>query len=236
MINQIHILTVDDDRMVRMLVSKFLEGEGLAVSEADSVANARKVLASEKIDLILLDISMPGEDGLVLLREMQGKMSVPVIMVTSNDGDVDRVVGLELGADDYVTKPVKLRELLARIRAVLRRSTAKEPEVGNNKEQFNFGGWRLDARGRSLFDPNDEEITLTKGEFQLLSAFVNNSGRPLTRDQLMDLMHGREWVPTDRTIDVTVRRLRQKMEKDPKNPKMIITVHGVGYSFTPRVS
>ncbi len=236
-----HILVVDDDPRVRDMLDRYLESEGYRVSHADCGEAMRRQIGENRFDMILLDVGLPQEDGLSLAREVRGSSSVPIIMVTGKGDIVDRVVGLEMGADDYIAKPFQLREVLARIRAVLRRSSQTTPQVdsgtrgGDAADRVTFAGWRFDLLRRELTSPADRPVALTTGEFDLLSAFVRSPNRPLSRDQLMDLARGRDWAAYDRSIDTQVGRLRKKIEKNPKSPEFIKTVRGVGYVFTPKV-
>lgn len=236
------ILVVDDDRRIREMLAEYLTDEGFAVSLAENGQQMRAEMAAAEIDLILLDQVIPGEDGLTLLRELRRRSSVPVIMITGKGEMLDRIVGLEVGADDYIAKPFHLREVLARIRAVLRRSVpAPEPDTvandtGTKTGRLTFAGWVLDPRRRELRDARGAEVELTTGEFNLLLAFLQAPNRPLNRDQLMDKLRGRDWSPFDRSIDTQVGRLRKKIEADPKNPALIKTVRGIGYVFTPEVA
>jgi len=224
------------------MLGTYLEDEGFEVSLAENGEQLRAAMAAGEIDLVLLDQVIPGEDGLTHLRELRRRSSVPVIMITGKGEMLDRIVGLEVGADDYIAKPFHLREVLARIRAVLRRSApASSPnaEIADASTEFGplaFAGWTLDPRRRELRNARGEEVELTTGEFNLLLAFVRAPNRPLNRDQLMDLLRGRDWSPFDRSIDTQVGRLRKKIEADPKNPTLIKTVRGVGYVFTPEVA
>ncbi|MDJ0942332.1 MAG: response regulator [Kiloniellales bacterium] len=237
-----HILIVDDDRRIREMLATYLEEQGFKVSQAESGKQLRKELAAAEVDLVLLDQVIPGDDGLALLRELRQQSSVPVIMITGKGEMLDRIIGLEVGADDYIAKPFHLREVLARIRAVLRRcapAPAPEARVGDPSRQSGqlvFAGWTLDPRRRELRDSNGAEVELTTGEFNLLLAFLQSPNRPLNRDQLMDRLRGRDWSPFDRSIDTQVGRLRKKIEADPKNPSLIKTVRGIGYVFTPEVA
>ena len=236
------ILVVDDDRRIREMLASYLTEEGFAVSLAENGEQLRAEMAAAEIDLILLDLKIPGEDGLTLLRELRRQSSVPVIMITGKGEMLDRIVGLEVGADDYIAKPFHLREVLARIRAVLRRSVAAaKPEAeavdaATEAGRLAFAGWTLDPRRRELRDAEGAEVELTTGEFNLLLAFLQAPNRPLNRDQLMDKLRGRDWSPFDRSIDTQVGRLRKKIEADPKNPSLIKTVRGIGYIFTPEVA
>ncbi len=195
-----------------------------------------KVVETGAVDLVLLDIGLPGEDGLALAASLRDKPDTAVIMITGRGAVVDRVVGLELGADDYVAKPFDMRELLARVRSVLRRT--KTPVVlGGMKHGFlRFGDWRLDLLQRKLTGAGDREVALTTAEFVLLEAFLRHPLQVLTRDRLLDLMAGRQWEPYDRAVDVQVGRLRRKIESDPSDPALIKTVRGAGYMFTAEVS
>ena len=235
-----HILIVDDDHRVRDLLRRYFEQEGFRVSEAADGDGLRGELAAHRFDLIFLDLGLPGEDGLVLAREIRAESDVPIIIVTGKGEMVDRVVGLEMGADDYITKPFHLREVLARARSVLRRSVAATaqdagPSSDRDGDRVCFAGWGLDLTKRELVDPEGVPVALTTGEFNLLAAFVQRANRPLNRDQLMDLARDRDWTPFDRSIDTQVGRLRKKIERDPKNPEIIKTVRGVGYVFTAKV-
>jgi two-component system OmpR family response regulator len=179
---------------------------------------------------------LPGEDGLTLARWLREESSVGIIILTGRGETVDRIIGLEMGADDYLPKPFHLRELLARVKSVLRRVSGRTPERAPvQRSQARFAGWHLDLSSRELFSPSGQEVRLTTGEFDLLSAFVNNANQVLTRDRLLDLARNREAGPFDRTIDVQVGRLRRKLEDDPQKPSMIKTVRGTGYIFTPTV-
>jgi DNA-binding response OmpR family regulator len=233
-----HILIVDDDPRVRTMLLRYFEGEGFRVSQADSGIVMRERMAGSPADLILLDVGLPGEDGIALARELRSRSDVAIIMLTGRHDMVDRVVGLEVGADDYIPKPFHLREVLARVRTVLRRAQPRAPvgDGGSKHEPgFVFDDWRLDPERRQLTAPDGSDVALTTGEFNLLWIFLRQAHRVLGRDQLMDLMHGRGWEAYDRTIDAQVSRLRKKIERDPKIPSIIKSVRGVGYVLTARV-
>ena len=232
-----HILLVDDDRDIRTLLSDFLKGCGYRVSVAQNGAAMTQTLADARIDLIILDIMMPGEDGLSLCRRLRVNGTVPIIMLTAMGDEIDRVVGLEMGADDYLTKPFGNRELLARVRAVLRRSSMPAPGSGSGTGRiFEFAGWRLDVTRRRLYSPEKALVDLRAAEFDLLLALVERPQHVLTRDQLLDLARGRAAVAFDRSIDVHVSRLRHRLEADPKEPELIKTVRSGGYVFAAPVT
>ena len=232
-----HILIVDDDREIRDLLARFLAKHGYRVEVAADGRAMRKALAEWRIDLVVLDLMMPGEDGLVLCRRLRAESSVPVIMLTAMGEDIDRIVGLEIGADDYVPKPFNPRELLARIKAVLRRAggaPAARP-AERDGSALAFAGWRLDHSARRLTAPDGAGVELTAGEFELLVALVEHPQRVMGREQLLDLTRGREAAPFDRSIDVQVSRLRRKIETDPSKPELIKTVRNGGYVFAAAV-
>ncbi len=231
-----HILVVDDDREIRDLLGKFLDQHGHRVTTAADGAEMHKALADWSIDLIVLDLMLPGEDGLSLCRNLRAESNIPVIMLTAMGEDVDRIVGLEMGADDYIAKPFNPRELLARIKSVLRCAKAL-PDRRNTDTSavVRFSGWGLDMNTRELQSPDGVLVPLSDGEFDLLAVFVSHPGRVLSRDQLLDLARGREAQPFDRSIDIQVSRLRHKVEDDPKEPVLIKTVRNGGYMFTPKV-
>lgn len=227
-----HLLIVDDDSEICTLLSNFLGQYGYRVSVATNGGAMMQTLASAKIDLVVLDIMLPGKDGLALCRELRAGGRVPIIMLTAIDGEADRIVGLEMGADDYLTKPFSPRELVARIRAVLRRAAAPgsgAPPGGD--KVYEFAGWRLDVPRRQLFSPAGALVVLRTAEFDILLALVERPQRTLTRDQLLDLARGRASSPFDRAIDVHISRLRKRIEADPKEPEMIRTVRSEGYYF-----
>jgi two-component system, OmpR family, response regulator len=231
-----HILIVDDQQEICDVVQEYLTGEGYRVSAAHDGAGMRRVLAQGHVDLVILDLMLPGEDGLTLARSLRSESGIGIIILTGRGETVDRIIGLEMGADDYLPKPFHLRELLARVKAVLRRAhdrTAEMPQ--SSRSRVRFAGWNLDLSSRELLSPSGGEVRLTTGEFDLLSAFVNNANQVLSRDRLLDLARNREAGPFDRTIDVQVGRLRRKLEDDPQNPSLIKTVRGSGYIFTPTV-
>ncbi|MCB2106709.1 MAG: response regulator [Rhodobacteraceae bacterium] len=231
-----HVLIVDDDQEIRTLLSRFLSKHEFRVTTAKDGREMREALKDWKIDLIVLDLMMPGEDGLTLCRQVRNDSDVPIIMLTAMGEDVDRIIGLEVGADDYMAKPFNPRELSARIKAVLRRSAAPTVPVGeNSNEVISFDQFRLDVGTRTL-SKGDEGVPLTAGEYDLLIAFVEHPRRVLNRDQLLDMARGRAAIPFDRAIDVQVGRLRKKIEPDAKNPTLIKTVRGGGYMFTPEVT
>lgn len=225
-----HILVVDDDHEIRTLLAEYLEKNGLRVSAAREGKEMRRVLGRERVDLIVLDIMLPGEDGLTLCRELRASSQVPIIMLTARSEDVDRILGLELGADDYVPKPFKPRELLARITAVLRRTThvLREP-LPADVAGYRFAGWRLDTTARSLTDEEGSTVALSGAEFRLLAVLLAHAGQVLSRLQLMDLLRGRDLDPFDRSIDQRVSRLRQILCDDARSPRIIKTVYGEGY-------
>ena len=231
-----HILIVDDDRELLRLLGRFLERHGLRVSTARNGREMRQALADWRIDLIVLDLMLPGDSGLDLCRQLRATSDVPIIMLTAMGEETDRIIGLEMGADDYLPKPCSPRELLARIRSVLRRTRANAPSGrARAKGVFEFDGWRLDVGRRRLLSPQGLVVDLTPSEFDLLVAFAERPQQVLSREQLLDLAHGRGAAPFDRTIDIQVSRLRRKIETDPKHPQMIVTVRAGGYVFTPSV-
>jgi len=235
---QAHILIVDDDHEIRDLLSRFLREHQLRIDVARDAKEADKQLALGHYDLVVLDLMMPGEDGLSFCRRLRSQSSIPVLMLTAMGDDTDRIVGLELGADDYLTKPFNPRELLARIRAILRRhdlSRFKQAAVFDNNSKktcFCFEGWVLNPAKRELLNADKVLVTLTSGEFDLLLTFVERPQVVLNRDQLLDMTRGREIGTFDRSIDVQLSRLRYKIEKDPKQPKLLKTIRNGGYIFT----
>ena len=230
-----HLLIVDDDAEIQALVERYFSLQGFRVSTAGDGAAMRAALADADIDIVLLDLGLPREDGFELTRYLREHWKGAIIIITGRGESVDRVVGLELGADDYVTKPFDLRELLARVRSVLRRVAPAEASPGADAQVVEFAGFRLDVQARRLFGRDGGEIALTTGEFELLQVFLGAAGRVLSRDQLINQVHGRDAGPFDRSIDVQVGRLRRKIERDAANPELIKSVRGAGYLFTPRV-
>ncbi len=233
-----HILVVDDHREIRDLVSRALGKEGFRVSTAADGRAMRKVLADSRIDLILLDLMLPGEDGLSLCRGLRVNSSIPIIMLTAKGDEIDRVIGLEMGADDYLAKPFGSRELIARIKAVLRRSRESAAATGSGEQpkRYRFEGWVLETGRRELVRKDGVTVPLSTGEYDLLIALIERPQRVLSRDQLLDLARGRAASVLDRSIDTQVSRLRKKLECDPNNPKIIKTVWGGGYMFAPAVT
>ena len=232
MANTPHILIADDDRQIRTGLARFLSESGFRVSAAEDGVAAFAAVENGRFDLVVLDIMMPGEDGLSLCRRLRSVSRIPVILLTALSGEVDRIVGLELGADDYICKPFNRRELLARIRAVLRRSggiAINGPSALS--VSYKFEGWHLDPVRRTLRNPEGALVELTAAEFDLLLAFAEHPQHVLTRDQLLDLTRGRESSVFDRSIDVQISRLRRKIEADPQIPMLIKTVRSGGYVF-----
>jgi len=233
---QPRILVVDDDERITRLLNRYLEREGYRVRTAATAAEMRKSLDADTPNLIILDLMLPDGDGFDLARELRSGFDVGIIMLTGKSDNVDRVVGLELGADDYVTKPFDERELLARVRSVLRRVGQGQETTGEAPgETFRFAGWQLDLTAHELTSPDGKIVHLTSYEFQLLSVFVLRPNRVLTRDQILDLVAGRNWDPFDRSIDIRIGKLRKKLGEDPKNPHLIKTIRGAGYKFTAKV-
>lgn len=224
-----HILIIDDDREIRDLLSKFLERNQMRVTSVRDGREARRVWGQGHYHLIVLDLMLPGESGLDLARWLRSQANVPIIMLTAMNEETDRIIGLELGADDYVTKPFNPRELLARIRAVLRRVSESQEQGSSETREILFAGWRLELARRRLLNPDGAEISLTGGEYDLLLALLERPNRVLTRDMLLDLLRGRQAGPFDRAIDVAVSRLRRKLEDDGRNAQLIKTVRGGGY-------
>ncbi|MCB1438071.1 MAG: response regulator [Rhodobiaceae bacterium] len=231
-----HILVVDDHRDIRDLLARYLAKNGLRVSTAEDGAAMRRLLKGAAVDLVVLDVMMPGEDGLSLCRFLRESTDTPVILLTAMAEDTDRVVGLEIGADDYVTKPFNPRELLARIKAVLRRAHALPPsrETAGDGEVV-FDRWKLRLAQRELVGEDGVSVALSTGEFRLLSALLERPGMVLSREQLLDITRGRQAVLFDRSVDNQVSRLRRKIERDPANPQLIKTVWGGGYTFAGKV-
>lgn len=241
-----HIVIVDDEQRIRTMLRRYLTDEGFSVAEAGDGAALREIFDRQPADLVLLDLMMPGEDGLSVARYIRQRSKTPIIMLTGKGDVIDRVAGLEAGADDYIGKPFHLREVLARIRTVLRRAqaaaevpaspTATKSSGKADHEVLTFQGWHLDLLKRELRRPSGDVVSLTTGEYELLCAFARSPNRVLNRDQLMDLVKGRDWAANDRAIDAQVVRLRKKIESDPKSPELIKTVRGSGYIFAAAVT
>ncbi|MEV3814088.1 response regulator [Aeromonas allosaccharophila] len=228
-----HILVVDDHSEIRDLLKRFLEQHGLRVSCARDGKEMKRLLEEREFDLLVLDLMMPGEDGLTLCRELRVKSNLPIIMLTAMGEETDRIIGLEMGADDYLAKPFNPRELLARIKAVMRRTQAEtQPAAETLTRDLRFDRWLLDVNRRELVDEDGVGLSLSTAEFDLLKVFLERPQRVLSRDQLLDLARGREAVAFDRAIDTLVSRLRRKLERDPKNPELIKTIWGGGYMFS----
>ena len=235
-----HILVVDDEAPVRTLLRECFELEGFRVTEAADAQSAKSCLLPEAPHLVTLDLKLGGDDGLDLAREIRSICNVPIVMITGKGDTIDRVVGLELGADDYISKPFHVREVLARVKAVLRRYEAAGasrdagsggPASSSDGQRFAFPGWVLDIPRRELFSDSGARNELTTAEFNMLAMFVERPHRVLSRDNIMDLLKGHEWSPFDRSIDSLIVRLRRKIEVNPDTPRLIKTVRGVGYVF-----
>ena len=225
-----HVVIVDDDREIRGLLAQYLEKHDFRTTTVADGREMRRILERSHVDLLVLDLMLPGEDGLSLCRELRSRSQLPIIMLTARGEDVDRIVGLELGADDYVAKPFNPRELLGRIKAVLRRSAhAPRDPSPDNVRGFSFGGWRLDTVSRTLANEEGREVALSGAEYRLLAVLLGSGNRVLTRAQLTELLRGRDADPFDRSIDVRVSRLRQILGDDARAPQIIKTVYGEGY-------
>lgn len=239
-IEEKHILVVDDDAGIRDLLAQFLQKHGFTVFVADGGESMWPIVKQHHIDLIILDVMMPGKDGVTLCREIRQDSQVPIIMLTAVSEDIDRIIGLEMGADDYISKPFNPRELLARMKAILRRSSTERDEssseVSSNQSIYEFAGWTFNKNQRTLFSPDQVEISLSSGEFTLLLAFLERPHQVLSRDQLLDLTRNRAAGPFDRSIDIQISRLRSKIEENPKSPQIIKTVRGGGYVLAVEVN
>ncbi|MBX9929931.1 MAG: response regulator [Methylobacterium sp.] len=231
-----HILVVEDDREISALVARYLRANECRVTLAGDGREMDKRLADSRVDLVVLDLMLPGEDGLSLCRRIRMSSTVPILMLTAKAEEIDRIIGLEIGADDYLGKPFNPRELLARIRAILRRGTAAEAAADDGVRRLGFSGWTLDVSLRQLLSPDEVRVAITGAEFDLLHALCLRPGRVLSRDQLLDLTQGRAAGPFERSIDVLISRIRQKIETDPRNPEIIRTIRSGGYLFTPEVT
>lgn len=231
-----HVLFVEDDPEIRALVADFLQQSGFKVTVAQDGEEMDRAMAASSVDLLLLDIMLPREDGLSLCRRVRASGNLPVIMLTARGSEIDRVVGLEMGADDYLSKPFSTNELVARIRALLRRSQYVPPDPHSRRRSvLTFADWRLDLVARRLYSRDGTRVPLTGGEFELLVALCEHANTVLTREQLLDFTRGRAPAAIDRSIDIQVSRLRRKIEKDPKDPVLIQTVRSGGYVFTAAV-
>ncbi len=232
-----HVIVVDDEEGIRVQLDEYLSREGYRVTTVGDGPGLRQAMESDPADLVILDLHLPGEDGLALARDYLANTGAGIIMLTSRAEVTDRIVGLEVGADDYVAKPYELRELLARVRSVLRRRNQEghNPAVSGSMPKVRFAGWELDFMSRTLTRPDGNDVPLTTSEFSLLVAFIQNPNRVMSRDQLLDLAADRKWEPFDRAIDVLIGRLRRKIEDDSKSPRLIKTVRGAGYIFTAEV-
>jgi two-component system OmpR family response regulator len=223
-----HVLVVDDDAEIRSLVAEYLTRNGLRVTVACDGREMRQLLGTNRVDLVVLDLMMPGEDGLALCRDLRARSNLPVIMLTARGDELDRIIGIEMGADDYLAKPFNPRELLARIKSVLRRARSL-PEASPAAGRLRFAGWTLDLVTRSLGSPEGVVVPLSGTEFRLLKVFLEHPNHVLDRNQLMDLTLGREAAPFDRSIDVQLSRLRQRLRDDAREPSIIKTVRNQGY-------
>ena len=237
-----HIAVLDDEPDITTLLSGYLQSQGFRVSAVHNGPSLMSLMTADPPALVLLDLGLPGEDGFSIARQLREHHRCGLVIVTGRGDSIDKVVGLEVGADDYVTKPFDLRELLARIKAVLRRIAPAEQAAAGAapapvaRDQLRFLGWTLDVAARRLNSPDGQDVALTSGEFDLLLAFARHAGRVLSRDFLLENTRGREAGPFDRTIDVQVGRLRKKLEPDAENPQIIKSVRGAGYIFVPPVT
>jgi two-component system OmpR family response regulator len=231
MVSQTHVLVVDDDNDIRLSIARYLTKNGFRCSVADDSKSMDDLLATSSIDLIVLDIMLPGEDGFSICRRIQETLRTPIILLTALSDETDRIVGLELGADDYITKPFNPRELLARIKSVLRRSQMLPPKQANSRGLVKFDRWTFDFGQKEVVDEAGVAIRLSSGEHALLVSLIEHAGLTLTREQLLDLTKGRDAQLFDRSVDNQISRLRRKIETDPKNPKIIVTQWGGGYHF-----
>jgi DNA-binding response OmpR family regulator len=233
--NKVKILAVEDDRSIAKLLHTYLEREGYAVSDSDTVAAMRRTVESTQVDLVLLDVGLPDEDGWSALKWLRARSDVPIIMLTGKNEMIDKVIGLELGADDYLSKPFEFRELLARIRTILRRTEKAAIQVeAPVDEKIAFAGWILDPVSQLVKTEDGDLLHLTQAEYRILALLVRNPGRVIVRDDLMSAAAGRDWDPMDRSIDVHVSNLRKKLDLDPDLPSLIRTVRGAGYMFVPK--
>jgi two-component system, OmpR family, response regulator len=230
-----HVLIVDDDEEIRTLVADFLSQYNYQISTAEDGKQMFDVLEREEIDLIILDLMLPGDDGLTLCKKVRETSAMPIIMLSAIGQETDRIIGLEMGADDYLPKPFNERELLARVKAIFRRTAGPQEAPSDKTGNYKFAGWTLDTATRCLLSPEDVEVSVSAGEYSLLLAFVESPQRVLSRDHLLDITKNREAGPFDRSIDVQISRLRHKIEEDPKAPVLIKTVRGGGYLFTANV-
>ena len=231
MLSSAQILVVEDDREIRSLVARSLAAEGWRVSQAADGREMDALLNTSRVDLIVLDVMLPGEDGLSLCRRLRASSAIPILIVSARGDDIDRVVGLEIGADDYLPKPFNARELVARVRALLRRSALSACGPSVKGSVLSFSGWKMDTRQRTLTNADGSLVMLTPAEFDLLQVLVERAGRVLSREQLIDLTQGRAATPNERSIDILISRLRRKMEGDGSQPKLIRTVRAGGYEF-----
>lgn len=235
-----HIAVLDDEVDITLLLANYLQGHGFRVTQVHNGRSLMALMDTDPADLVLLDLGLPGEDGFSIARRVRESWRCGLVIVTGRGDAVDKVVGLEVGADDYVTKPFDLRELVARVKAVLRRLTPETPAAATavpaSPDKLRFAGWQLDTAARNLRNPQGDEVALTGGEFDLLQAFARHPGRVLSRDFLLEQTRGREAAPFDRTIDVQVGRLRKKIEADADDPQLIKSVRGAGYILVPPVS
>jgi two-component system OmpR family response regulator len=231
----VRILVVEDDAEISVMIADILAGSGFTASTVTSARDMDRVLERETVDLVVLDVMLPGEDGFSICRRLRATSGIPIMMLTARGDPVDRVIGLEIGADDYVVKPFNSRELIARIRALLRRSRAGAGSPGERVRALTFAGWRIEAVERQLYNPDGVRVSTTSAEFDLLLAFCRNPGKILSREQLLELTHGGLAGPIERSVDVHISRIRQKIEADPRDPTLIKTVRLGGYVFTPRV-
>jgi len=225
------ILIIDDDPRLCRTLARYFKKEGFDARTAMNGEEMRQRLAVKRPDLVILDLMLPGEDGFSLARELRATSDVAILILTGRADTVDKVVGLEIGADDYVTKPFDERELLARVRSVLRRTSKGAGEAESVATVAFFSGWRLDLSAQELTSPDGRPVALTWREFQLLTAFVRHATRVLTREAILELVAGRDWSPDDRSVDMLVGKLRKKIEENPRQPQLIETIRGVGYKF-----
>lgn len=235
----VNVLVVDDDPDIQELLSDYLEDNGFVVTCADDAQSMHQCIEQIVPDVVLMDIGLPGEDGLSLTRYLREHLDIGVIVISGAGDPVDRIVGLEVGADDYISKPFEPREVKARVKNVIRRyqkgtgSSSKNDTPAQDEEIAKLGNYRLHLQSRQLFNQDEQEIPLTAMEFDLLRTFIERPNRPMTRDQLLNITQNRDWDPYDRSIDIRITRLRRKIETDPEGPQLIKTIRGVGYMYVP---